>query len=79
MSSIPRAYTGACWKSMSRERVQRGGREGISLRQIAEEIATGLKVSVISLSPEDASSHFGWLAMFAGMDLPASSLRTQQR
>ncbi len=53
--------------------------EGIPLRQIAEEIATGLKVSVISLSPEDARSHFGWLAMFAGMDLPASSLRTQQR
>jgi nucleoside-diphosphate-sugar epimerase len=53
--------------------------EGIPLRQIAEEIGTGLKVPVISLSPEEARSHFGWLAMFAGMDLPASSLRTQQR
>jgi nucleoside-diphosphate-sugar epimerase len=53
--------------------------EGIPLRQIAEEIGTDLKVPVISLSPEEAKSHFGWLAMFAGMDLPASSLRTQQR
>jgi nucleoside-diphosphate-sugar epimerase len=53
--------------------------EGIPLRQIAEEIGTGPKVPVMSLSPEEARSHFGWLAMFAGMDLPASSLRTQQR
>jgi hypothetical protein len=42
-------------------------------------IGTGLKVPVISLSGEEARVHFGWLAMFAGMDLPASSLRTQQR
>jgi nucleoside-diphosphate-sugar epimerase len=53
--------------------------EGIPLRQIAEVIGTGLKVPVVGLSPEDAKSHFGWLAMFAAMDMPASSLRTQQR
>lgn len=67
------------------EKYERGARynavaeEGIPLRLIAEEIGTGLKVPVISLSPEEARSHFGWLALFAGMDLPASSLRTQQR
>lgn len=37
---------------------------GIPLRQIAEEIGTGLKVPVMSLSPEEARSRFGWLAMF---------------
>jgi hypothetical protein len=31
---------------------------------------------VISLSPEKAAAHFGWLAVFAGADLVASSEKT---
>lgn len=52
--------------------------EGIPLRQIAEVIGAGLNVPVVSLSREEAKSHFGWLVMFVGMDMPASSSRTQQ-
>jgi hypothetical protein len=33
---------------------------------------------VVSLSQEEAPAHFGWLAMFAGFDMPASSAQTQQ-
>jgi nucleoside-diphosphate-sugar epimerase len=53
--------------------------EGVSMRQIAEVIGRGLKVPVVSLSQEEAQAHFGWLAMFAGVDMPASSAITQQR
>jgi nucleoside-diphosphate-sugar epimerase len=53
--------------------------EGISMREIAEVIGRGLKVPVVSLSQEEAKAHFGWLAMFAGFDMPASSAITQQR
>ena len=53
--------------------------EGVSMREIAEAIGRGLKVPVVSLSPEQAQAHFGWLAMFAGFDMPASSALTQQR
>ena len=53
--------------------------EGVPVREIAEVIGRGLKVPVVSLSPEQAPDHFGWLAMFAGMDMPASSAQTQQR
>ena len=53
--------------------------EGIPVRAIAEAIGRGLKVPVVSLSPEEAPAHFGWLAMFAGLDLSASSTLTQQR
>jgi nucleoside-diphosphate-sugar epimerase len=53
--------------------------EGISMREIAEVIGKGLKVPVVSLSPEAAQAHFGWLAMFAGFDMPASSAQTRQR
>jgi nucleoside-diphosphate-sugar epimerase len=53
--------------------------EGVTMRAIAEVIGRRLKVPVVSLSPEDAQAHFGWLAMFAGMDMPASSSQTRQR
>jgi nucleoside-diphosphate-sugar epimerase len=53
--------------------------EGVTMRAIAEVIGRGLKVPVISLSPEAAPAHFGWLAMFAGMDMPASSAKTRQQ
>ncbi len=53
--------------------------EGISMREIAEVIGRGLNVPVISLSLEKAQVHFGWLAMFAGADMPASGALTRQR
>ena len=53
--------------------------EGVPMRSIAEVIGRSLKVPVISLSPDEAPAHFGWLAMFAGMDMPASSAQTRQR
>ena len=28
---------------------------------------------VVSLAPEEAAGHFGWLAAFVGRDVPASS------
>jgi len=53
--------------------------EGITMREIAEVIGKGLKVPVVSLTPEQAQEHFGWLAMFAGFDMPASNTLTRQR
>ena len=53
--------------------------EGVSMRQIAEVIGRGLRMPVVSLSQEEAQAHFGWLAMFAGFDMPASSAQTRQR
>ena len=53
--------------------------EGVTLREIAEAIGRGLKVPVVSISPEKTGEHFGWLAHFVGADVPASSALTQQR
>jgi nucleoside-diphosphate-sugar epimerase len=67
------------------EKHEAGGRynavaeEGVSMREIAEVIGRGLKVPVVSLSPEEAQAHFGWLAMFAAFDMPASSAQTRRR
>ena len=53
--------------------------EGVSMRAIAEALGRGLKVPVVSIKPEEAAPHFGWLARFAGHDMPASSALTQQK
>jgi nucleoside-diphosphate-sugar epimerase len=55
------------------------GEEGVPVREIAEAIGRGLKIPAVSLSPEEAAAHFGWLAFFAGLDALASSALTQQR
>jgi nucleoside-diphosphate-sugar epimerase len=51
--------------------------EGVAAREIADAIGAGLGLPVISVSPEEAPQHFGWFAMFAGLDLTASSAWTR--
>lgn len=53
--------------------------EGVPFREISGVIGRRLKVPVVSLSPEDAARHFGWMAAFAGMDLAASNHLTRER
>src|SRR5271169_862121 len=53
--------------------------EGVPFREIAEAIGRGLKVPVVSKSPEEAAAHFGGIGMFVGRDLIGSSVQTQQR
>jgi nucleoside-diphosphate-sugar epimerase len=53
--------------------------EGVSMKAIAEALGRGLKVPVVSIRPEEAEAHFGWLGRFAGHDMPASSAQTRQR
>jgi nucleoside-diphosphate-sugar epimerase len=67
------------------ERAEPGARyhavaeEGVPMRDIAEAIGRRLDLPVASIAPEEAAVHFGWLAMFAGLDAPASSELTRQR
>lgn len=53
--------------------------EGIALRDIAAAIGSGLNLPVKSLQPDEAASHFGWLGMFVGMDMSASSTQTKEQ
>jgi nucleoside-diphosphate-sugar epimerase len=52
--------------------------EGVPVREIAEVIGRRLNLPVVSKSSEEAADHFGWIAMFLGIDGPASSAKTQQ-
>ena len=46
---------------------------------IAETIAQCLGIEAVSLSPEQAAAHFGWMGYFMGRDVPSSSALTQER
>lgn len=52
--------------------------EGVPTREIAEAIGRGLKVPAVSVAPEQAAGQFGWLAVFAGLDLKGSSAETRK-
>ncbi|MEU6200005.1 SDR family oxidoreductase [Streptomyces sp. NPDC047061] len=53
--------------------------EGVTLRDITEVIGRRLDLPVVSLAPEEAAGHFGWLARFVGNDNPTSSAATRKR
>ena len=74
-----RLYRLAFEKQESGRRYNAVAEEGVPVREIVEVIGQGMKLPVVSLSAEEASAHFGWLAMFMGMDMLASSALTQQR
>ena len=74
-----RVYRLALEKGSPGARYHAVAEEGVPVREIAEAIGRGLNLPVVSLAPEEAAGHFGWLALFAGLDLPASSVLTQER
>jgi nucleoside-diphosphate-sugar epimerase len=54
------------------------GEEGVPMLQIVEVIGRALNVPVVSIKQEEAGDYYGPLAMFAGLDIPASSALTQK-
>jgi nucleoside-diphosphate-sugar epimerase len=55
------------------------GEEGVPTRTIAEVIGRKLGLPVVSIPPEAAGAHFGWLGRFFAIDQPASSEITRER
>ena len=74
-----RLYRLALEKRETGARYHAVAEEGVPTREIAEAIGRGLKVPVVTISREEAGAHFGWLGMFAGFDMPASSAQTQHK
>lgn len=54
------------------------GDEGIPFRDIANVIGRHLNLPVVSISREEAEAHFGFLGALAALDIPRSSVRTQE-
>ena len=73
------AFVLALSKGVAGARYQPIGEQGIAMRSIAATIGERLGLPVRSIAPEDAAAHFGWIANFAQLDVPASSALTRQR
>jgi nucleoside-diphosphate-sugar epimerase len=76
---VARLYRLALEKAEAGDRFHGVAEEGVPLREIAETIARGMNLPAVSIAPEEAAAHFGWLGMFAGRDLPASSAWTREK
>jgi nucleoside-diphosphate-sugar epimerase len=79
VSDVARLYRLAFEQHEAGAKYHAVAEEGVSIREIAEAIGRALKIPVVSLSPEEAAAHFGWLMLFAGSDLAASSEKTRQK
>jgi nucleoside-diphosphate-sugar epimerase len=75
---VARLYRLALEKGLAGTSYHAVADEGVTARDIAEIVGRHLNLPVTSIAPEKASEHFGMMAMFAGMDGPASSALTQQ-
>ena len=69
--ALDRAEPGARYNAVAEE--------GVAARDIADVIATGLRVPAISIPKDKAEAHFGWFAMFASADITASSIITRKK
>jgi nucleoside-diphosphate-sugar epimerase len=69
--AIERAEAGARYNAV--------GEEGVSVRDIATVISEGMGLPLKSLQGDEVQAHFGWLGMFAGLDLRASSEITRKK
>ena len=76
---VARLYRLALEKREPGARYHAVAEEGVSARDIAHVIGQGLRLPVVAVSAAEAAGHFGWLAMFVGLNMPASSAQTRER
>jgi nucleoside-diphosphate-sugar epimerase len=79
VGDVARLYALALDKAERGARYHAVAEEGVTVRAVAESVGRGLRVPVVSVRPEQVSDHFGWLGLFAGLDMPASSAQTRAR
>ncbi len=79
VSDVARLYKLAVERAESGARYHAVAEEGVAMRDIAEALGRALKLPVVSLSGDEATEYFGWMAMFAGIDISASSTVTREK
>ncbi|MBP2227934.1 nucleoside-diphosphate-sugar epimerase [Azospirillum agricola] len=79
LNDVARLYRLAIEAAEPGARYHAVGEEGVEIREIVEALARGLGISAVSIPLDKAAEHFGWMAMFAGADMAASSVLTQAR
>ncbi|HEY1632280.1 MAG TPA: SDR family oxidoreductase [Rhizomicrobium sp.] len=68
--TLEKGVAGACYHGVAEE--------GVAFKDIATIIGRRLNIPVVGKSAAEAPEHFGWFAMFAGIDAPTSSEKTRK-
>lgn len=79
VADVARLYRLAIEKAERGARYHAVAEEGVSMRDIMNVLGRRLDLPVKSITPEEAQAWYGWLAMFAMRDLPASGAQTRKR
>jgi len=79
VTDVARLYRLALEKGTAGARYHAVAEEGVPLKDIATAIGHGLNVPVISISPEQAQEHFGFLGFFVARDAQTSSAQTRAK
>ncbi len=74
---VARLYRLALERGKAGARYHAVDEEGVPVRDIVTALGRGLGLPVRSVTAAEAPEAFGWLAMFAGLDMSASSARTR--
>lgn len=78
-SDVARLYRLVVERAEPNARYHAVAEEGVAIRDIAEAIGRRLNLPVKSIATEEAQDYFGWLSLFAGRDMQASSAKTRQK
>ena len=76
---VARLYRLAIERAEPNARYHAVAEEGVPMRDIVSAAGRRLKLPVKSIATDEARAFFGWLAMFAGVDMPASSAQTRKK
>jgi nucleoside-diphosphate-sugar epimerase len=79
VTDVARLYKLAVERAEPGARYHAVGEEGVTAKDISEALGRSLKLPVASVTGDEVAAHFGWMAMFAGVDMPASSAITRKK
>jgi nucleoside-diphosphate-sugar epimerase len=79
VSDAVRLFRLALEKGQAGARYHAVGEEGVAMRDIAEVIGAGLKMTVKSITPEKAADYFGPITGIVAVDMAASSALTRKQ
>jgi nucleoside-diphosphate-sugar epimerase len=79
VSDVARLYKLAIERAEPGARYNAVAEEGVSMKEICDALGRSLKLPVVSVSGDEIAAHFGWMTMFAGLDMPASNAITRKK